>query len=185
MFPQNDGSVRVEAEVSNELSVPGKITVAILEKQTGKVFAQGAGECGVEKTSRVSIALKAERSPKLWGEFSPELYVAQSRLQTAGGRSDTAATTFGFRQFSTKGTQFCLNGATIFLRGKHDACVFPLTGYAPMDVAGWVRVFKIAKEYGINHYRFHSWCPPEAAFDAADRWNVSSAGTAQFWRQHR
>jgi hypothetical protein len=26
----------------------------------------------------------------------------------------------------------------------------------------------IAKSYGINHYRFHSWCPPEAAFEAAD-----------------
>ena len=24
------------------------------------------------------------------------------------------------------------------------------------------------KSYGLNHIRFHSWCPPEAAFAAAD-----------------
>ena len=24
------------------------------------------------------------------------------------------------------------------------------------------------KAWGINHYRFHSWCPPKAAFEAAD-----------------
>ncbi len=37
-----------------------------------------------------------------------------------------------------------------------------------MDINSWLRVFKIAKSYGINLYRFHSWCPPEAAFKAAD-----------------
>jgi hypothetical protein len=37
-----------------------------------------------------------------------------------------------------------------------------------MDVTGWVRILTIAKSYGINTYRFHSWCPPEAAFTAAD-----------------
>jgi len=37
-----------------------------------------------------------------------------------------------------------------------------------MDTPDWLRVFRIAKSYGLNHYRFHSWCPPEAAFDAAD-----------------
>ena len=41
-----------------------------------------------------------------------------------------------------------------------------------MDAAGWVRVFEIAKSYGINHYRFHSWCPPEAAFAAADELGI-------------
>lgn len=65
-------------------------------------------------------------------------------------------------------------GHSIFLRGKHDACVFPLTGFAPMDVEDWVKVMRIAKSYGINHYRFHTWCPPEAAFKAADRVGIST-----------
>lgn len=37
-----------------------------------------------------------------------------------------------------------------------------------MDTAAWRRYFRIAKEYGINHCRFHSWCPPKACFEAAD-----------------
>jgi hypothetical protein len=31
-----------------------------------------------------------------------------------------------------------------------------------------MRIFRIARAYGLNHLRFHSWCPPEAAFIAAD-----------------
>ena len=54
------------------------------------------------------------------------------------------------RNFSVKGTQFNVNGRTVFLRGKHDALVFPLTGYAPMDVNEWLK-FSTAKSYGINH----------------------------------
>ena len=64
--------------------------------------------------------------------------------------------------------RFEADGHPVFLRGKHDACVFPLTGHTPMDKASWVDYFQRCKEYGINHVRFHSWCPPEAAFSAAD-----------------
>lgn len=53
-------------------------------------------------------------------------------------------------------------------RGTHDACVWPLTGAAPMEVAPWRKYFATLKEYGLNHVRFHSWCPPKAAFEAAD-----------------
>ena len=31
-----------------------------------------------------------------------------------------------------------------------------------------MRIFRICRSYGLNHVRFHSWCPPEAAFVAAD-----------------
>ena len=75
---------------------------------------------------------------------------------------------FGMRKFEVEGTQFVINGYKTFLRGKHDACVFPLTGYGPMDVASWQRVFRVAKQYGINHYRCHSFTPPRAALEAAD-----------------
>lgn len=102
-----------------------------------------------------------------WDEFNCQLYDMQVVLTTAKG-SDKQSVTFGVRDFKTDGTSFCINGNKTFLRGKHDACVFPLTGYAPMDKESWIKVFRIAKEYGINHYRFHSWTPPRAAFEAAD-----------------
>jgi beta-galactosidase/beta-glucuronidase len=67
---------------------------------------------------------------------------------------------------------FIVNGRTAFLRGKNDCALFPITGYAPMDKAFWVKFLGVGRDYGINHYRFHSWCPPEAAFAAADELGI-------------
>ena len=76
------------------------------------------------------------------------------------------------REFSTKGTQFSLNDRTLFLRGTLDCGGYPLTGYPPTDKDSWLRIMRIVKNHGLNHIRFHSWCPPEAAFDAADQMGV-------------
>ncbi|HPR62539.1 MAG TPA: glycoside hydrolase family 2 TIM barrel-domain containing protein, partial [Prolixibacteraceae bacterium] len=57
----------------------------------------------------------------------------------------------------------------VFLRGTTECCVFPLTGYPPTDETDWGRIFEICKNHGLNHMRFHSYCPPEAAFIAADK----------------
>ncbi len=103
----------------------------------------------------------------LWDEFSPNLY----RLTvTIEGKEfeDERTTVFGLREFTAEGTQFAINGRTTFLRGTLECCIFPLTGRPPMDVKAWRKVLKAAKAHGLNHLRFHSWCPPEAAFVAAD-----------------
>jgi len=111
----------------------------------------------------------------LWDEFQPTLLrldlLLESNVNGVTHR-DERTVTFGLRRFAARRNQFTINGRPVFLRGKLDCCFFPLTGYPPMDKAGWLRVFSIAKSYGINHYRFHSWCPPEAAFAAADELGV-------------
>jgi hypothetical protein len=61
-----------------------------------------------------------------------------------------------------------MNGRPVYLRGTLECSIWPLTGYPPTDEAAWHRIYKIMKSYGLNHIRFHSWCPPEAAFAAAD-----------------
>lgn len=43
-----------------------------------------------------------------------------------------------------------------------------MTGTPPTDEASWEKLYASAREYGMNHLRFHSWCPPEAAFNVAD-----------------
>ena len=103
----------------------------------------------------------------LWSEFTPSLYRFSVSLKTDQS-VDTEQATFGLRDFKAKGRQFTMNGKVTFLRGKHDACVFPLIAHTAMDVETWRHYFQVAKQYGINHYRFHSWCPPEACFEAAD-----------------
>lgn len=120
-----------------------------------------------EGVNELSYTLSLGDDALLWSEFHPVVYSLDVSLR-AGEMRDSRQASFGLRDFGTEGTQFTINGFKTFLRGKHDACVFPLTGYAPMDTDSWRKVFAKAKEYGINHYRFHSWTPPEAAFEAAD-----------------
>jgi hypothetical protein len=106
-----------------------------------------------------------------WDEFSPWLYRISARLDGRFGghmQIDTRDTTFGLREISTEGTQFVLNGSKIFIRGTLECCIFPLTGHPPTDVESWKRIIRIAKAHGMNLIRFHSYCPPEAAFVAAD-----------------
>lgn len=102
-----------------------------------------------------------------WDEFDPALYKLTATL-TSAKKTETKNVQFGMREFKIEGKWFYVNGRKTMLRGTVENCDFPLTGYAPMDVAAWERVFRICRNYGLNHMRFHSFCPPEAAFIAAD-----------------
>lgn len=106
--------------------------------------------------------------PLLWDEFHPDLYSFKVRVATDKAGQDETTETFGMREFSVKGTQFTINGHLTFLRGTLECAIFPKTGFPPTDVKSWMDVFKVCRAYGLNHMRFHSWCPPEEAFKAAD-----------------
>lgn len=108
-------------------------------------------------------------SPLLWSEFTPNVYTMKATLNNAKAASTEKATDFGMREFKAQGTQFTINGNLTFLRGTLECAEFPKTGFPPTDVAAWLDIFKQVRAYGLNHVRFHSWCPPEAAFTAADR----------------
>lgn len=119
---------------------------------------------------------------ELWSEWHPVTY----ELTVTTGKGNAYRLPFGMRRFSTAqredGTYgFRINGRDTLLRGKHDGMIFPLTGYAPMDWEGWYRVMKTAKAYGVNHYRFHTCCPPDAAFTAADRLGIYMEPELPFW----
>ena len=102
-----------------------------------------------------------------WDAYQPALY--QLHLEWKG--NDITAVrevVYGMREIGIQDKQFTLNGHKIFLRGTLECCIFPQHGYPPTDVYEWKQILHIAKAYGLNHIRFHSWCPPEAAFIAAD-----------------
>jgi len=98
-----------------------------------------------------------------WDEFNPVLYEV-----TASLLDSSQSVRFGRRDITTQGTQFVLNGRKLFIRGTLECAIFPATGHPPVDVDSWKRIIRIAKAHGLNNIRFHSWCPPEAAFVAAD-----------------
>jgi len=106
----------------------------------------------------------------LWDEFHPNLYKMTIKLTgPAEFMNDSETIQFGMREFKTRDTHFTINGRKTFLRGTLECCIFPKTGYPPTDVESWLRIFRICRQYGLNHLRFHSHCPPEAAFAAADQ----------------
>ena len=117
---------------------------------------------------RQEITLQVPQAQS-WDEFHPRLYHLRTELTDAQGHIlDTKTENFGFRDITTAGNELKINGHPLFLRGTLECNIFPLEGHPPMGAAGWLKVFKTAKAYGINHIRFHSWCPPEAAFRVAD-----------------
>lgn len=111
-----------------------------------------------------------------WDEAHPEIHTISIDLD-----GDVYETTFGLRDVRTLNRRLLINGRETFLRGKVDNLLYPKTGYTPTDVASWMTILGIAKEYGINHYRYHTACPPDAAFTAADLLGVYMAPELPFW----
>lgn len=120
----------------------------------------------------------------LWDEFVPAVYSLSIQLKNKNGAVLQKAVHFGMRDFKINGTNFTVNGQPVFLRGTVDCAVFPLTGFPPMETEEWVKLFTFAKEHGLNHMRFHSWCPPEAAFEAADLTGFYLQPEAPTWPNH-
>ena len=149
-----DKTARVKVRIGNATGRAGAGSLQVGAKTVTAAWTAAGGE------AEVDVALPAAQ---LWDEFAPHLTDLTVKLG-----DDQRTVRFGLREFATKGTQFTLNGRPVFLRGTLECSVFPLTGYPPTDVPSWQRIYRIIKSYGLNHMRFHSWCPPEAAFTAAD-----------------
>ena len=132
-------------------------------------------------TSTHETVIQLADPAKAWDEFQPIRYRLSVLLENRAGKADETSVLLGFRHVERVGKELRLNGRPVFLRGTLDCAVYPKTGHPPMTVAEWERVLKIVKEYGFNHVRFHTWCPPNAAFEAADRLGVYLQAEAPAW----
>ncbi|MHC5118029.1 MAG: discoidin domain-containing protein [Planctomycetota bacterium] len=187
-------SVRVHAEIRNitAVKVEGPVVAKVFDADKKLI-----GESVITKTispggtAELEFDVKLDGKVILWDEFNPSLYDLELTFA-----DDTFTTVFGMRQVGVKDKRIAINDRPVFLRGTLECCIFPLAGYPPTDVAAWERIYKITQSYGLNHMRFHSWCPPRAAFVAADKLGVylqvelpawTSVGvhepTDQFWRE--
>jgi hypothetical protein len=124
--------------------------------------------------------LSIQKPVETWDEFNPVRYRLTAHISTDQG-SHQASTLFGFRKIARQGRHLLLNGRRIFLRGVVDCAIFPRTGHPPMGLDQWMTILGRIKDYGFNHVRFHTWCPPEAAFEAADRLGLYLAPETPFW----
>ena len=112
---------------------------------------------------------------KLWNEFNPNVYKLTCKLNSNSGAvkyQHEKTVDFGMREVKQGKNHILINNKPVHLRGNVENAVFPKTGHAPVEDAEWERIMKLMKDYGFNHMRFHSWCPPEAAFRMADKYGI-------------
>jgi len=146
------------------------------DKNSEAVISMKVGKDRMEKSVRLKpgmneleMTLSMTGRMKKWDEFNPNLYKLEMMIKDNEDKSRHIWTeNFGFRDFRVTDGKLTINGRRVFLRGTLDCATYPLTGYPPTDRESWKKVFSACKAHGLNHVRFHSWCPPEAAFDVAD-----------------
>ena len=147
---------------------------------TGKSLGTVKKEINGKDSEILQLIYPMGDNPLLWDEFSPNLYTLTLQLITDFGISERKVT-FGMRDFQVDGKRFSINGRPVFLRGTLECAIFPLTGYPPTTVDDWKNILSTIQDHGLNHVRFHSWCPPEAAFQAADELGVYLQIEASVW----
>ena len=174
--PTRVDDVFVVPRLQNETA---EIRVSIAGPKSGKlkIVAQVLDEDGASvKSADKAVAHDAPETvlavrvanPKLWSPKSPHLYTARISLLSEGAAVDERTVRFGMREFKVAGGKFLLNGKPIFLRGYGDDCIFPNTICPPADKSELRARLALAREYGFNFVRHHSWTPPEAYLEAAD-----------------
>ncbi len=141
-----------------------------------------------ETNAPIEMTFDLGNQARLWDEFSPAIY--RLRVVVGGGGDklsfdENITNVFGLRNITTQGKDMFINGRLVNLRMTHFGGDFPLTGYPAMDVASWKKIFQTCKDYGLNGMRFHSWCPPEAAFEAADEMGFYLQPECGLWADFR
>lgn len=167
-FGEKKLAVRLDLSNRYAQGKKSKVEMVVKEKTTGKVIAVRKERVTVDagaSTFECTLLFDHELLP--WDEFTPELYQLETRISIAGS-SEIKTTDFGFRDLGISGKHFTINGRKLTYRNSHEGMFFAKTGYPAMDVAYWKKIWKVYKDHGFNAVRFHSSCPPEAAFKAAD-----------------
>ena len=163
--PQS-GDVKVSLQMQADEALEVTLQVRSAEDK-GSVLAECARN--LSAPFALSEILKVKSPVALWSPLTPNLYELEVTVASENGGRLHRVERFGFVRMEAKERGFLLNGRPIKLRGTLDCAVFPEHGYPPTDVESWLRVLEQVRAYGLNHVRFHSWCPPEAAFIAGDR----------------
>ena len=175
VFPDVDAkTVEIRATVMNRSigAQTADISAVAILKSTGDKLDNTRQEFML-KTGQNYLEMNYETGDDvlLWDEFNPNVYRLDLEVNS-GEETDKTSVDFGLRDFKVDGTRFAINGRPVFLRGTLECAIFPLTGYPPTDTDYWKKMYKAAQDHGLNHIRFHSWCPPEAAFVAADSMGI-------------
>ena len=196
MYPQSDiylkkvkvtpllASQSVEIEVELNQSLPNAKLNFDIQGKNHNHQLQKISKVWEDGNNTMTFTVPMDDDFKTWSEFSPNIYELVLTLEEESNILDQKKVPFGMREFTINDKHFAINGTQVFLRGTTECSVFPLTGYPPTDVDEWKRIFDINKSFGLNHMRFHSYCPPEAAFIAADEAGIYLQVEGPSWAKY-
>ena len=175
-FSKIDGSIDIEVTGKN-MSKGLTVRAKVIDPKTKEVM--GSSET-LEAATSQKLSFKCENIVT-WSEFTPTTYQAVVELLKDGKVIDTFETVCGFYEFSHKGNKLLVNGKEAYMRGNLDCVHFVKTGYPSPYKKDWIEIFKKYKAHNLNHVRFHSWCPPKAAFEAADEMGMYLQAEGPIW----
>lgn len=133
-------------------------------------------------TTLTADALPLREDVPRWDEGEGNLLTLTGLLAPDSCEASAKTVTFGVRDmgYDERG-RLTLNNRAFFLRGEACCAAFPETGHPPMTVEEWTDILSRYRSYGINYVRFHSHCPPEAAFTAADHLGMMMQPELSCW----
>lgn len=172
VYPRGD-ALDVWLEISADRAFQADVTVTS-DALAAPVSITAQGGPGFSSVALRGLPLRAD--VRRWDEGEGNLYALTASL---GGVAKTVS--FGVRTFCAQNGRFVLNGRPLFLRGETNCAVFPETGHPPTDVTSWQHILAVYQSYGVNCVRFHSHCPPEAAFIAADETGMLMQPELSHW----
>jgi hypothetical protein len=170
-------SMTIKVKIGNQTGLSGSGTLTAIWPDIGVVHVTWDEKGG---TAEIVVPLRLEQ--ETWDEFNPKMHPLRLWLRGAGVE-EYYDVKVGLRELKAVKKEFLLNGKPIYFRGTVHGGDFPLTGYPPTDVASWKKLFETCKSWGLNHMRFHSWTPPEAAFEAADQVGFYLQPEAGMWNE--
>ncbi|MCB1125217.1 MAG: discoidin domain-containing protein, partial [Verrucomicrobiae bacterium] len=177
-------SARIDVELGGELTAGAGTTlqVQVVDPDDERVVGEAShrilpGDIAVPR----SVDVKFDKPAQAWDEFTPKLYDIRWNLLGNGQSIQAGSKRVGFRLFSREGRHITLNGKPIFLRGNLDCAIHPDSQTPPTDRAWWERVLGIHQQAGFNHIRFHTWCPPDTAFEVADELGLYLQVETTYW----
>lgn len=174
VFPKgNEAEVLIVVQAVEDFEATISLKSDCFDKE--EQLTQVSGEKGRNEYRIKGVALR--KDVRRWDEYVGAMYEVTATL-----KQSSKTVTFGIRDFCDDGTgRLALNGRRIFIRSEANCAVFPEKGYSPVTVEEWMDILMLYKSYGVNMMRFHSHCPSEATFIAADQIGMLMQPELSFW----
>lgn len=191
VFPMvSNRSVESKIEVVNHKDTSRKVFLLINNEEREVTLHSG--------NNIISHIVSFPEDAKTWDAANPNLHQIIVVLRYDDFEEERVIP-FGFCNAKVQDGLFYINDKVTYFRGTHFGGDFPLTGYPSFKIEDWERIFRICKSWGLNYIRFHSFCPPRAAFHAADHvgiylqiecgmWNTFNEGNGMdeiLWEETR